>query len=160
MPTSFFQSSLGPSFPQLAGEIFSVEIPSRLAPRHCGQSTAFAKEQRKQDADTASKASESVLFMIASGRSPFVRCQTRRPAANAQEVHPNFRARMLCANHDTYSLANPDGQVASGTHSRLRSIPAKVRIAGCQTIPLLEKIDSQHPLNPNPSALCNSSIQL
>ena len=63
MPTCFFQSCLGPSFSQFAGEIFSVEVPSRLAPRHCGHSTALAKEWRKQDADTASQTSEGVLFM-------------------------------------------------------------------------------------------------
>ena len=76
MPTSFFQSCFGPSFPQLAGEIFSVEIPSRLMPRHCGQSTAWAKGRRKKDAVTTNKTSEGVLFMIASGRSRFTRCQT------------------------------------------------------------------------------------
>ena len=67
MPTSFFQSCFGPSFPQFAGEIFSLEIPSRLMPRHCGQSTACAKGWAKKQADTASDTSEEELFMTPTG---------------------------------------------------------------------------------------------
>jgi hypothetical protein len=149
MPTSFFQSCLGPSFPQVAGEIFSSETPSRLAPRHCGQSTPCAKDW-KRETDTTSNANRDELLIIARGRSRFAQCQTQHRAVSAPELSSKFlradamipckidtfaRIRVLSPDRGLHDVEDRDPiNPARGlTMTLIASARSLLRRMGCQT---------------------------
>ena len=118
----FFQSCLGPFLPQLAGEISSLETPSRLVPRHCGQSTASAKGRGKQNPATTNKVGEGMLFIIASRRSRFTRCQTMMSLVKEVKCVLDERLR---PRPDGYNVGFNSGVAAGQTipHVHIHVIP-------------------------------------